>query len=129
MALFQVFLPDSGRGLRFKTLAPSERDQILFNAAKQVGEEGNFVELRSVEQKMGVKAMLVSVTEKSDLTEQQVLQAPWHKFTLPELDETYDRIFSAKEHQVLCALFRQYHEVTAAELESITKKAVPVSEG
>lgn len=95
-----------------------------------MGAEGSFIELRTTEQLLGVKAMLVAVTERAGLKDEDLLDpaTKWKMLTAVEIDDKYDSTFSSKDHQALAALYRELHEVSAAEVESIVGKLLPVSE-
>lgn len=128
--MYQVCLK-SGRGIRFAELTPLERDKVLADAAKLVGKEATMLELRGLEHRLGVKAMLKAYTEQSGLTDDDLIkpETKWKKVTIQELDDKYDSIFSAKDHAVLAALYVRYHDVTSEEVDKIVGKALPVSEG
>ena len=120
----------SGRGVRFKVLDPYEHDAITLDAAKVVGMEGTMIELRKLEWKMGVKRMIVAVTKDGGYKDTDDLiskEAAWRKMTVKDLDEEYNKLFTAKDDQFLCAMFRQYHEVSEDELQAISGKARTVS--
>jgi hypothetical protein len=54
----------SGRGVRFKQLAPTERDKVASRAAKDIDETATTLDFRLTELREGVKAMLVAVTRE-----------------------------------------------------------------
>lgn len=126
MDVLQVLL-DSGRGIRFRVLGPSETDKILINAAKIVGTEGTVIELKKLEWTLGAKMMLVEVTTSRGLKELPTDKGGWKKVDLMGLDSDYDKLFSAKDNATLQALYRQYHEVNESEVQAIISKALPVA--
>ncbi len=128
--MFSVLLK-SGRGIRFAELNPAERDKVLLDAAKFIGPEATFMELRSVEHRLGIKAMIKGVTEQDGLADDDLLKSEtkWKKLSPSDLDEKYDDWFTAKDHAVLSAIYRRYHEVDSNEMDLILGKAIPVVAG
>jgi hypothetical protein len=49
--------------------------------------------------------------------------------TFDILDSEYNQLFTAKDHAVLTAIYRDLHEVNEEEVKAIVGKALPVSEG
>lgn len=131
--MLKVLLPN-GRGIAFEVLTATARDKVLADAAKLIGNlsgEGAFFELRQVEQRLGVKSMLRSMTVATGLKDEDLIkpETKWKQLTMLELDTNYDKFFSAKEHMILSALYRKFHEVDASEVDDIVKKVLEVSEG
>lgn len=128
MASFQIHLNGKHcckRGVRFKTLSPSEIDKITLDAAKVIGPEGTMIELRKAEWLMGVKHMLTHVSDPCD----DLATAKFRKVTMQDLDgDNYDDLFTPRDHNLLVQLYREYHEVTQEEVDKIMGKALPVSE-
>lgn len=129
MGLLQYHLKGrgfSGRAVRLRELDPMEVEANLTATAKLVGPEATIVELKKVEWRNGVKLMVAQMTDPCD--DPFVEGVKWKKITGGMLDDlgTY---FKAKDILALEAIYREYHEVVPAELEAITGKAVPVSEG
>ena len=61
MKCYQILLasdPTSGRGVRYRLLTPSERDEVLLNAAASCGEEASRQEMAMAAARQGAKAML-----------------------------------------------------------------------
>lgn len=121
----------TGRGVRFKHLTPSERDTMSRKAATLAGKEATIYDLRMLEFREGVKAMLHSVTRETSLTFEQAQAGAWQKLDAHSLEMpgelNYDTLFNAKDDAVLTALYRRAHEVSVAEIEAIAGKALPVS--
>lgn len=129
---YQSYLPQSGRGVKFTLLSPTVRDKVLTDAARVCGDNANFFELRQTEARLGVKMMLSEITEKSDLTEDDLLkpETKWKKLSFAEIDDKYDAMFAdPREHQALCALFRHFNDASPDEVRAIVGKTLPVSEG
>lgn len=117
----------SGRGVRFRLLAPTEVDTATIDAAKQLGPEGTLAELRILEGREALKRMIVAYTEPG-LSAEAVLSATWIK-ALPEVLETdYGRIFPAKDDKVLYGIYKRFHEVSADDIDQIVGKALDVAE-
>src|SRR5579859_5199862 len=98
----------SGRGVRMAQLTPTERDKILLLSAKEVGQEGTMIELKRAEWKNGVHQMIKQVT----LTPVEDPNSPdvkWKQYTPQALDEAYEELFTAKDHNLLMAIFRTYN--------------------
>ena len=127
----------SGRGVRFRVLTPSQHNAAAYAAASQAGKECTYVELRHMEFREGIKAMLVEVTEPG-LVGENALQGDvkWTKLDAEKLEMPgplqYDRkdgvgLFTAKDIMVLVGMYKRFHEVSEAEVEDIAGKAVKVS--
>lgn len=119
----------SGRAVRVRELTPIEAEENLTAAAKLssgVSESTQILELKKVEWRNGVKLMITEFTDPcADPLAEGV---KWRKVT-PGLLDDIGAFFTAKDVGALEAVFRQMHEVTPAELEAITGKALPVSGG
>ena len=66
MKTYQVVLSlplCSGRGVRFRQLAPSDRDAVAGRAAREIDENATKIDFRLAELREGVKAMLTAVTK------------------------------------------------------------------
>jgi len=128
MASFQIHLNGKHccqRGVRFKTLGPSDIDKITLDAAKVIGPEGTMIELRKAEWLMGVKQMLTHISDPCT----DIETAKFRKVTMQDLDgENYDGLFGSRDHSFLVQLYREYHEVTQEDVDKIMGKALPVSE-
>ncbi len=132
MKCFQTLLtksPTSGRGVRYRLLSPSERDQVLFNAARAAGADASRQEMAVYAAREGAKAMLVAITDTAVKT---MAGAAWSKVT-PEIltlpgKLCYDSIFSAKDDEILCGLYQHNHGVSQEDIEEISSKAEEVQE-
>ena len=116
----------SGRGVRFRTLDPVEHEQVMITAGRAIDENASMLELRKVEWRIGVRRMLTAVTKQDGLTEASLATAEWQPVTEQALDGSYVQLFTAKDNAVLTALYRQYHEISETELDSIAKKVLRV---
>ena len=65
---------NSGRGVRFALLTPTERDQSLLSAATLAGADK--AKLQILRQREGVMRMLRAVTKKKGLSDSDVLKLP-----------------------------------------------------
>jgi hypothetical protein len=119
----------SGRGVRFKSLPPDESDKISADAAKLIGSEGTFVELKKTEWRMGVRKMIREVTVEGGLKTCMGDDVKWQKVTPMSLDSDFDKLFTSKDAALLAAVYREYHEVNEKDIEDIVGKALAVSEG
>lgn len=124
----------SGRGVRYRVLAPEEKDLALSVAAGLVGPNATYPELNAKHAVECVKKMLVAVTRKGELASLDGLgagdwvllndamlagmpgQEPWK----------FEKLFSAKDVGVLRTIYRRLHEVTEADVDEIEGKAISV---
>lgn len=115
----------SGRGVRIVSLPAHEVEDGLTNAAKLAGAEATPIEIKKVEWRNGVKSFIRAFTEpcENPLAEGVV----WKKASVQMFEEGLAKFFTAKDCAVLESLFRDYHEVTQAELDAIVGKPLPVS--
>ncbi len=131
----QFALPKSlpkhaGRGVRFEILDPTTRDQMLLAVATLAGEDDK--KLAILRQREGVRRMLRAVTRDGNLTEEQILALPesaWTKVDAQGLadDEAYRKLFTTKDDELLCWLYRDYHEITKSDVDAIAGKVRTVS--
>lgn len=135
--LLQLALPNrpprhSGRGIRFAIIPPDERDQMLHTVALLAGKDER--KLAILRQREGVKRMLRAVTRDGGLTEEQVFGLPesgWLKLDEQVLadDEQYRALFTTKDDELLCWLYRDYHEISREDVDAIAGKVRTVSVG
>lgn len=117
----------SGRAVRVQELGPDEKDDLMIQAAKSLGKDASILELKRREWKMGVLSMIkqVSTVPVKDANGADV---KWKSYSYDELEEAYKTLFTSKDHSLLVAAFRHFHEVTEEEVDAIVGKALPVSE-
>jgi hypothetical protein len=118
----------SGRAVRFVPLTPSEHEAVQMLATKEIDPTQSMIDLRRLEWKYGVHQMIKQVSVES-VADPNGADVKWKKVTPAILDETFNSLFTAKDHQLLTALYRQYHDVTEEELKMISGKVQTVSEG
>jgi|ERR1041385_4699221 hypothetical protein len=126
--LLQYRLP-SGRGVRVVELTATEKDAVTLDAAKQVGKDASVADFRVTEIHYGVSRMIKQVSDKKYDT-MEALLAPdvkWKDTDPGDLEDNYDKYFTAKDDAVLSAIYRKLHEVSADEIEAIAGKALPIS--
>ncbi len=114
----------SGRGVRVRMLEPHEHGGILEAATKLVDNSAKIIELKKKEWRLGVKAFIVEFTAPC---EEITKDTKWTKADPAEMDAQFDKIFAAKDVAVLEHMYREFHEVSEAEVEAIAGKALPVS--
>lgn len=134
--LLQYTLPSvphvhSGRGVRYRVLKGKERDSILYTTAILAdGDQSKHTILRWHE---GVCRMLVSCTEKTGLTDEQVCDpaTKWKELTAQTLADrdVYDDLFTTADDEILTALYRHFHEPSRADIQGILGKPKVVSTG
>ncbi len=114
----------SGRAIRVQALASHEVEDQLTGAAKLAGPEATGLEIKKIEWRNGCKLFVKSFTDpcENPLAE----DVKWKKAT-PMLLENISDYFTAKDCAILETLYREYHDVTPAEILSITGKPLPVS--
>ncbi len=116
----------SGRAVRCRELDPLEVEENLTSAAKLVSQDASLIELKKVEWRNGVKRMVTEITEPCEDPFDPAVK--WKKVSAGAMEDLA-QFFRAKDLLALEAIYREYHEVIPAELEAITGKAVPLSEG
>lgn len=127
MSQFQYHLKGkghSGRAVRVEALPSHEVEANLTGAAKLAGPDGTGLEIKKIEWRNGTKIFIKSYTDPCENPLAEGVK--WKKPAPGQFDEMHV-YFTAKDCQVLEALYREYHEVTQEELESITGKPLPVS--
>lgn len=116
----------SKRVVQVRMLDAFEVEDNLTQAAKLLGKSAEFFEIKKTEWRNGVKRFLVSVSEPVD----NPADATMRKVNIADLDATFTELFTSKDQQVLEAMYRDFHEVSAEEVDAIVGKAIPVaSEG
>lgn len=120
----------SGRGVRLRQLEPQEIDTAFRSAAKTAGTEATLADIRVLEQHECVLRMIVEVTEKAGLD--TLDGAKWRKPTVQELEDDagpmrFGRLFTAKDTALIRRLYRDWHQLSEAEIEAIAGKAQEVS--
>lgn len=123
----------SGRGVRIRTLSPTQRSTIIETAARSLGADGTVVELRAAEAVASVNSMVVAITEQTGLKDSAELiskaaELKWLPMTAELLDENFSKYFGAKDQSALIAIFRSYHEVTEKEVDDILGEVQDVAE-
>ncbi len=115
----------SRRGVRVRMLDPDEHGEILVQAAKMVSPEAKVIELKKKEWRLGIKQFITAYTEPCD--DPLAEGVKWIKADLATLDEKFGDLFGVKDCAILEDLYRDFHEVSQAEVEAIAGKALPVS--
>jgi len=113
--------------VRFQPLGPDDRDDILVQAAKAIGMDGTMMDLKRMEWKLGVLAMVKQVSV-DPCVEPNAAGVKWKTYTAQSLDAVYAELFTSKDHSALMAMFKLYHEVSDQEINSIVGKVQTVSE-
>lgn len=118
----------SGRAVRFVPLDPAEHEAVQLLATKDIEPSASMLDLKRIEWRLGVHQMIKQVSTEP-VTDPNGADVKWRKVTPQVLDETYKDLFTAKDHQLLVALYRQYHDVSDEEIKAISGKVQTVSEG
>lgn len=130
MDLTQTILP-SGRGVRYRTLSPTERDAILLKATQLCGKDATNAEVGITRMREQVKAMLHSVTQAKIAKVEDLTAAKWDALTPESLTMPgklqYDALFNAKDDAALGYIFNAGHDISKDEADAIVGKAQPVS--
>lgn len=113
----------SGRAVRVEALSPEDAEDMLTFAAKLAGDKATPIEIKKIEWRTGVKQFITKFTDPTE----DPLTATWKKATPGLFDDDMAKFFTAKDCQVLEALYRDYHEITQVELDAIVGKALPVA--
>lgn len=114
----------SGRAVRLAPLDPDMAELCLTQAAKLAGPEATPIEIKKCEWRLGSKLFIVKFTDPTE----DPLKATWYKPKPGQFDHEMGKYFTTKDVQVLENYYREYHEVSQAELDNITQTALPVSE-
>jgi hypothetical protein len=118
----------SGRAVRFVPLDPTELETVQLLATKEIDATSSVIDLKRHEWKLGVHQMIKQVSLTADPTmDPNGHDLKWKKVTPAVLDSEYKELFTAKDHQLLVALYRQYHDVTDEEIRAISGKVQTVS--
>ncbi len=115
----------SGRAVQLEPLEPDDAETMLTMAAKLAGPEATPIEIKKIEWRNGSKQFIKAYTDPCENPRAEGTK--WKKPTPGQFDHEMAKYFTAKDCQILEAIYREYHEVTQAELEAITGKALPVS--
>jgi hypothetical protein len=126
----------SGRGIRYRSLSASERDEVILKAATLCKGNDDPRAFALYQAREGVKAMLVAVSKRGSIakTDELPLKDDEYEPLTPEKLETderlrYDRLFGAKDDEVLVGIFNRLHGVKQSEVDAIFLGAVKLSEG
>ena len=140
----------SGRVVKFRVLDIAEIDLIRGNAARVAGEDADMDKLLTVQRKMLVAAFIVGFTapgqaparvnkgteEKPELVidgghpdVEKLKGVEWKTPDSATLESDWAKVFSTKETAALVSLYRDWHEINAAELEMILGKGIPTPTG
>lgn len=120
----------SGRAIRFMPLNPNEYEGVQILASKEIDAKSSIIDLKRLEWKYGVQQMIKEVSTTADVVmDPNGPDVKWRKVTPQILEEEYSKLFNAKDHNVLVALYRQYHDVSEEELKLISGNVRTVSGG
>jgi hypothetical protein len=120
----------SGRGVRLELLSLADRNQIREEAAKDMTPESTLMEWENRQADMGVRAMVVAITDRTGFKTKAELLAEgvvWKKVSPEDLADKADTFFNPKDLAVLSATFRKLHDVTEKEVEDILGEALDVT--
>lgn len=113
----------SKRVVHVRMLDAFEVEDNLTQAAKLLGKSAEYFEIKKTEWRNGVKRFILAVSDPVDT----VAEAKMRKVNIADLDATFSDLFTAKDQQVLEAMYREFHEVSVDEVDAIVGKALPVS--
>lgn len=116
----------SGRAVRVQQLDDQAVADNLTAAAKTLGKDAIYAELKKLEWKMGIRQFVVAISDPC--TDPFAADVKWRKVNASDFEDGLKTFFTAKDVMVLEALYREYHEVSTEELEIITGKGKAVSE-
>ena len=126
---FQYHLAGKGhsnRAVRVEALEPEAAENCLTMAAKLAGPEALPIEVKKIEWRTGSKQFIVKYSDAC--ADPLSADVKWYTPKPGQFDQDMAKYFTTKDCQILEALYREYHEITTAELEAITGKMLPVSE-
>lgn len=113
----------SKRVVHVKMLDAFEVEDNLMQAAKLLGKNAEFLEIKKTEWRNGVKRFIVAVSEPVE----NAADAKVRPVNIADLDATFTELFTAKDQQVLEAMYRDFHEASVDEVDAIVGKALPVA--
>jgi len=125
-----------GRGVRYRTLSASERDEVILKASVLAKGNDDKRAFALYQTREGVKAMLVGVSKRAGIEKKDDLplrDEDYEPLTPEKLEVDdrlrYDRLFGVKDDEVLVGIFNRLHAVTQEEVDAIFFGAVKLSEG
>ena len=126
----------SGRGVRWCDVTASERDRISKDSAIEVGSDAVGAEYGIVEARNLVCACVRAITKEPVKSHEELIALPesaWIELNPQKLlanpgePTYYNRLFSAKEDDILDHIARRRLNATISEVDAILGKAIPVS--
>ena len=116
----------SRRGVRLRLLTYAETQKCENSAASLVG-DGTFAEFRNAVFHEGVLRMISAVTEPVDEITEKTKWTPvtFQQLSDPMGDLSANKLFGARDLNLLEALYRDYHEVTQDEVDIVVGKGKP----
>lgn len=118
----------SGRGVRVEVLTTAAREAIFESAAKDVGPEATMLDLRRREDRSGICAFVVAVSEKTGFkTKDELVGAAWKNVSAEHLEGKLGDYFTTKDVAALITIFRKLHDVTQKEIDDILGEALDVA--
>lgn len=115
----------SQRAVKVASLDDTQVALNLTNVAKKMNEETTMVELRKAEIREGLKFFVREISEPTDNPLAKDLK--WTKVNALTFEEGFGTFFTPKDIQTLEAMYREYHDVTKAELDTIMGKGLVVA--
>jgi hypothetical protein len=127
----------SGRGVKFKTLTPAERDRVSVVAAQCIGKDATNLEYSVKQTQELVQRCIVAVTAKDGYTDMdQMLDegTEWTNVQQADLCNQlgplfFAKLFTAKDDDILSRIITSLHVASKDEVDAIVGKALTVSEG
>lgn len=116
----------SGRAVRVKSLDDIAVGENLTNAAKLISPDATGIELKKREWSLGVKLFVVQISDPCE--DPFALSVKWKKVTPMDFDEGLKKYFTAKDVMFLEGLYRDYHDISQADMDKIVGKVKVVSE-
>lgn len=127
--LYQYLLP-SGRGVRLTELSPTEKDESERSVARELGKDAAFGDFTLSAIRAGIVRMVRFVSKDKGYKKPEELldsKVSWVEVDLGDMDENYDKYFSAKDDSVLSHIYRKLHVASMDDIEAIVGKEQMVS--
>lgn len=117
----------SRRAVRVEELDDITHADNLAAAAKTLGPEASIIELKKMEWRMGLRMFIREISDPCDDPFDPGVK--WKKLTVADFEDGMAKFFTTKDVAVLEAMYRDYHEIAADEIETIMGKGMSVSAG
>jgi hypothetical protein len=124
----------SGRAIKMRQLSPSQLIEVSTVAGNLMSKDSKPTDYRAAVVAEGVKRSLAGYTEPIDPKvfgdAAELAKAQWTNLSpgdFEEDDAKLDKVFTARDYQMIVSLYSRNHEVGQDEVDDIAGKAVAIS--